>query len=246
MRVQHNRSSFAIQSELVLVLACIEQRPSPLIDASFRQSLILAEAEMRRASEAYSRTKVALTHASAARQRQGMIMVKTVRDFYQGLNRAAKRNPTAQVWQEVFASQAELPKDAILTSQWYEQARQIAAAGTSAAAKRALTDGAPPPTNPSAEEVAATLPEAVASDLAWRDATRALKDSQAALRKAREEGKRLLVSLRIRLRVMAFGLSRQDRHALMHEYGFRFIADPERPQTPQPHIPDPDHDRITS
>ncbi len=237
MKLRQSHSSFAVQSDLVQVLACLERRPTPLVDEAFRQSLVQAEATIRQASETLRQAKIAHTHAARKRLGEGEIMVKAVRDFYQGLNRAASRDPDNGAWLEVFTFQDQKPKRGTLTSHWYEQARLISEANAKATAKLVADERAfstPPPSNPSAEDVAATLPSAAAADLAWRDAIKVLKDSQRALQKAREQGSSLLTNLRLRLKVVGHGLSLQARHDLLRDYGFRLGAEQSDPEDANP------------
>ncbi len=230
MKIQRNYSAYAIQSDLVLALSCIEQRPSPLLDQAFHQSLIQAEVTIRRASENLQHAMTARSNAAKVRQLQGKGLIKTVRDFYQGLNRAIARSPRAKLWKDVYACQVNMPKHRVLTSEWLEQARQIGAANASAGAIRALADGVPQVTNPSAEDVAATLPDAVAADETWRAAIRTLKQRQQEHRQAQAEGIRLLISLRLRIRTMAQGVSLSARHDLMQAYGIRLSAERQNPE----------------
>lgn len=232
MKSYPSRSAYAVQSDLVLAIACIEQRPAALIDEAFHQSLIQAEAAIRTASANLQHALTAKRHAATERLRFGKVLIRTVRDFNQGLKRAVNRIPGAGPWQDVYACRANMPKDNTLTSEWYEQARQIGAAHASTKAKLAEEAGAPQLANPSAEDVAATLPEAVAADEAWRAASRTLKQRQASLRQAHAEGMRLLVSLRLRIRTMAQGLSLPARYSLMHNYGVRLKAERQKMERP--------------
>lgn len=227
MKIQRPKSVFTLMSDLALTLPHLEQQPTPLIDASFQQSLIQAEATLRAAVSARIQALINKRKATEAHRKQGLLMVRSVRDFHQSLIRAGKRDPEAQVWLEVFRLKQALPQNNTLTTLWYEQARQIASTGEELTAKLAsaeMTTAAPLPSNPTAAEVATALQGALAAQTAYVEACVALKQAQSKARAANSRGLHLLGGLRKRLLALFDEHSPEARRLEMSRYGFRYAS----------------------
>lgn len=228
MKIMKPQSAFATLSDLVLTLSSIEQHPTTIVDKAFRQNLIQAVATLRDANKQLDQARNAKKLAASERLQKGKVMIKAIRDFYQVLKRSTERNPAAQVWQGVYGTEKNAPRSSTLTSQWYELARKIATAGVEVAARLAEDGGSfpvPPPTSPSAEEVAATLPSAEAADRLWRDKNEELKQAELAVIQARVQGKRLLTQMRARLMAAFHGLPPEQVRVKMRTYGVRYAND---------------------
>lgn len=214
----------------VLVIAQLKnETPSPWVDEAFLKSLIQAEARLREARNNLNQAKDALKGLAKERHLHGGALVKTVRDFYQVLTRAAKRDPANQHWLRVFSGKAELPVNPSLKHPWLEVAQRIADADLKV--KAALKDNAlacemPPPSNPSAEEVSARHQAALEADRAWRGAVLVVKAHTDELHAARKQVHERLTSLRLVLRSQMIGWSHEQRRKVLRVFGFHFDAEP--------------------
>jgi hypothetical protein len=229
MKLVTPKSAFATMSDLIMALSQLEQQREPLLDETFHQRLVQIEASLRAAIDALDKAKAAKRHATLQWRGQGGVMMRTVRDFHQSLQRATKRDPAALIWQEVYSLKQDLPASKALTSDWYEHARQIAMVGEAVSAKLVADDrafAAPLPSGPSAEEVAATLPKALATRQAYVQACAALKQAEAAARDASDQGQRLLTGLRKHLTALFHGLSPEMRRVEMSRFGVRYKSAP--------------------
>lgn len=227
MKVVTSKSAFATMSDLIMALSQIEQQREPLIDETFHQRLVQSQAALRAAVNALDEARTAKRHAIAAHHGHGDRMKRSVRDFHGGLKRAAKRDPAAQIWQEVFSLKHDLPSTKSLISDWFEQARQIAEAGEAVSAKLVadeLAYGAPMPSSPSSAEVAVALTQALDARQTYLLACAGYKQAEEAVRTANEQCQRLLTGLRKRLTALFHELSPEMRRVEMSKYGVRYKA----------------------
>lgn len=249
MKQKNQTSALVTQNHLVLAIRRLSEQTKPLwVGDDLRQSLIEAEANLRQARVNLKTAQDTVTARADVRRRQGGVLVKTVRDFYHVLNRAANRDEDYKHWLIVFKSKSGLPKQKSLKHPWFELARGIAEANVKAQETLAADPQAfstAPPSNPSADEVTVRLEQAEQADQAWRDATMALKEPAEALRQARDHGLQQLASLRLTLRAKMVGWSDEQRRKVLRMFGFDFItgtnADSDPPSTsdtnPSPNPP---------
>jgi hypothetical protein len=246
MKLKTQAPAIETLNSLVLVIAQLRNQTStPWVDEAFHQSLIQAEVRLREARNKLNTAQDTLKSVAKFRHLKGRVMVKTVRDFYMVLNRAAQRDETNAQWLSVFGGKVEMPALSSLKHPWFEVAKRIAEANQQV--KAALKQNAQafesaPPSSPSAEEVAARLEAAMEADQAWRDAILVAKQYGDELREARKHVQALLTSLRFTMRAKMVGWSHEQRRKVLRVFGFNFDpeanADPatSTTQTPPPTV----------
>ncbi len=225
-------------SDLALALSRLEDpNANPWVDKSFRQRLIQAESKLRSTHLAYANTHAVVKTTSAERRLQGGLLIRTIRDFVASVNRTVQRRPDSKAWQNLFNTIDGCPTGSSLSAKWLEKGRAIALAQAVLEQQPELVTAvaAPPPSSPSAAEVATAYTQAQAADKAWRDAINALKDQARLLRQHRNDAVNLLTGLRNRLKEGFRGLSEGDRRDRMRTFGIRFVDDPKD----EPEVPDP-------
>ncbi len=199
----------------------LEETSQPRIDDALRQDLIQGLAVLSQAKEAYEQAIQDRRVAALARNRNGSAMIYLVRDFYQNLKRGARRDANAQEWQRLYPPAAEMPKTTTVDPQWYSLATRITAAQALAKGRQLL---APPPANPSVEEIAASLEVALVTEQGYREAQLALKARAAALQQAYKDGARLLRWLLAQLRQLSHQQSAEARRDLLRSFGMKFVT----------------------
>ncbi len=228
-------------SDLALALTRLEDpNANPWVDKSFRQRLTLGESKLRSTYLAYANARSAVKAASVERELKAAFLMRNIRDFTSSVNRAAKRQADATAWQNLFQTAGGCPSSYHIDAKWLEKGRGIALvqAELERLPELATAIAAPPPSSPSAAEVAAAYTQAQAADKAWRDAINALKEQARQLRQSRTDAVNLLIGLRNRLKEGFRGLSEGDRRDRMRTFGIRFVGDPkEDPEVPQPTLP---------
>lgn len=231
-------------NSLVLVISQLSKETStPWVDQAFIRNLVRAETRLREARNNLNTVKDALQNLAEVRLLKGGAMIRTVRDFYQVLSRAALRDEANAHWLSVFSGKAEMPIYSSLNHPWFEVAQSIV--DTNLRVKAALQENAqafeaPLPSNPSPEDVAARLEAALEADQAWRNATLAAKERAEELRAARDHVLKLLTSLRFAMRSKMVGWSHQQRRKVLRVFGFNFDTEASaEPATPTPDEDDP-------
>lgn len=225
-------------SDLALALTRLEDpNANPWVDKSFRQRLTQAESKLRSAHLAHVNALSLVKAASAERQLQGSLMIRTIRDFVASVNRTVQRQPESKAWQNLFRTVNGCPTGSSLNAKWLEKGRVIALAQAELEHQPELVAAiaAPPPSSPSAEEVASAYARANAADKAWRDAINVYKDQARQLRQQRNDAVNLLAGLRNRLKEGFRGLSEGERRDRMRTFGIRFAGDPkDKPDSSEP------------
>lgn len=199
-----------------------EANPQPRIDGILRKDLLQANAALHQAKDNFNQALQDKRLAAQARDRAGQALIFLVRDFYLNLKRASRRDESAQAWVRHYPPASEIPTKARLSKQWYGLAKRVVDAH---AKSTSLTFLAPPPTNPTAEEIVASYQVAEAAELAYRDACQTLKTHAAALNKAAKLGARQLRWLMVQLRRLAVDETPAGRRELLRSYGMSFESE---------------------
>lgn len=228
-------------SDLALALTRLEDpNANPWVDKSFRQRLVQTEAKLRTTYKSYTDAKFALNAARAERLLHGKSMIRAIRDFAVTVNRSVRRDPAFEYWQQYFGTNSKRPADDDLNALWLEKGRAIAQAQTELEEQPEKTAAttAPPPSSPSAPEVAAAFNQANAADRAWRDAVLTFKEQARQLRQYRSDASFLLAGLRNRLKEAFRDLPAEKRREHMRTFGVRFASTPKGvPEEPDPKLP---------
>ncbi len=240
MKLVAPRSAFATMSELTLALSQLEQQSQQLIEENFHKQLIEGEAALRSALSTLDQAKLAKQNAANARQTQGTLLIRSVRDFHQNLLRTIRREPDMAVWLENFRLKQGMPRTSTINATWLEQARQIAATGEALAAKQAANPQSLQvllPNSPSVDQVAATLKVAQVAHEAYRLACSTLKAAEEAARQMNAQNQNLLTGLRKRLSGVFQGLSPERRRVEMLKFGVRYVNKTQEPTDSEPSGP---------
>ncbi len=208
-----------------------EANPQPRIDSSLRKTLTQAKADLLQAKDNYNQALQAKRLAALNRNRVGQALVFLVRDFFTNLRRASRRDESTQAWERLYPPANEVPNASRITKEWLGLAQRVVEAH---AKSKGLTFVAPAPTNPTVEEIAASLQAAEAAEQAYRDAVLAFKDRANVLNQAAKEGADQLRWLLANLRRIAAKETPAGRRELLRSFGVIFQGMPQADTPPDP------------
>ncbi len=208
-----------------------EANPQPRIDGTIRKELLQANAALHQAKDNFNQALQDKHLAAQSRDRAGQVLIYLIRDFYVNLKRVSRRDESAQAWERHYPPASEVPIATRISKRWYGLAQRMADAH---AKSKSLTVLAPPPTNPSAEEIAASLQVAEAAEQAYRDASLVLKAKAAALKTATKQGARQLRWLMAHLRRISADETPAGRRELLRSYGASFKSDEQKRSSGDP------------